>query len=198
MKRLLCIPFALLPFAGACTIVYHQESALPPDQLISDDRLLGCWEAPGESAGILVEPGPGLEVLVTPFGEWAEEGDAGAITLRLGTLNGRRVLEVTEHAEGTRGGDDLGPAERRFLLVLAELDAETLAFHPPNWNALAAIVQAEGSGIAYERSGEDLVLTEPTERLIRLYGEFLARPDGVNETDGPMVLVRAGAGCPPG
>jgi hypothetical protein len=188
MIRVPILLAALLPLTGACTTVYHLETAIPPENVVTDDRLLGAWtwEDEGDDLDSLrFEPGPGSDYTLVPYADWGGDEAPPDLRARLGTIGPHTVLELWP-ASGDMDDDWL--AGQRLLFVV-EFGEELLTLRFPDWSALVAVVEAD-AWVTLDREVDDIVLAEPTPRLFALYAEFLARPDALSDPADSSVLRR--------
>jgi hypothetical protein len=186
--RVIMLPILLLPLGG-CLMVYHAETAIPPDRAITDARLPGTWgdarelDPPQGDAGIRIEAGPGTDYTVTTS---LDVGPPQTLFARLGQLGAHTVVEVwPDPSESV----DAWLAGTRLLLVV-DLKDDELTLRHLDGSRLATLLEEQGANLSFERRGSDLVITSPTARLSTFYSEFLARPDALGDPGESMHLIR--------
>jgi hypothetical protein len=190
--RVLMLCIVLVP-QGACEMVYHVETALPPDRVITDARLPGVWGDPHEQdprqeeSEIRIEAGPGTDYTVTAalYGERPQ-----TLFARLGVIGSHTVVEVWPDASVV--DEEWIPGTR--LLFVIELGDQEMSLRHLDGSRLAALLEEPGSELAIEREGSDLVVSGTTAQLFRLYSVFLARPDAFRDSGSPWRLARRGGG----
>lgn len=194
MKRPASVAAVLLTTALTlgCEVVTFREPVVPASEAAFDPTLVGTW-GPDDGSGtaIVTRDGDGYEV------EYRENDQALRFDARLGTLESRRVFELSP---GTGAGADAetdrdsGVANRILLFLRWEGDA--LRFAILEADSVRRMLDDGRLDLPYrveERyGGREIVLTGETDRLRAELAEFVGRPNVLHWVPEPMRRLSAG------
>ena len=159
---------------------------LSVDAIISDSggtfdpRLLGTWEEVSGSDRAVVSRASESTYAI----EYTSDGKVTRLEARLGSLDGRSVLDVwPTPRDGDLPEGYAGLMVAGHLLFLIDVSTNEISIAMLEPDSLLAGLRTEQPRLGYRRSEDQLVLYGTTEELRAALGPYLAKPGALVEPD---------------
>lgn len=161
---------------------------LSVDAIISDSggtfdpRLLGTWEEVSGSDRAVVSRASESTYAI----EYTSDGKVTRLEARLGSLDGRSVLDVwptPRDGDLPEGYAGLMVAGHLLFLIDVSISTNEISIAMLEPDSLLAGLRTEQPRLGYRRSEDQLVLYGTTEELRAALGPYLAKPGALMEPD---------------
>ena len=145
-----------------------------------DARLLGAWEEVSGSDRAVVSRASESTYAI----EYTSDGKVTRLEARLGSLDGRSVLDVwPTPRDGDLPEGYAGLMVAGHLLFLIDVSTNEISIAMLEPDSLLAGLRTEQPRLGYRRSEDQLVLYGTTEELRAALGPYLAKPGALMEPD---------------
>ncbi len=146
-----------------------------------DARLLGAWEeVSGFDRAVVVSRASESTYAI----EYTSDGKVTRLEARLGSLDGRSVLDVwPTPRDGDLPEGYAGLMVAGHLLFLIDVSTNEISIAMLEPDSLLAGLRTEQPRLGYRRSEDQLVLYGTTEELRAALGPYLAKPGALVEPD---------------